>query len=179
MPLHVLICISVTKIQTWNFLLFSLFSFFCVSFTMKPKVSKKLSWTWTTLLCISCFFLGAIFTSRFWLFLLSFWVCLLAFQSLNRICIFRLRPSSSDSGNQLILQHRRDQKVNIVSEDYGHEKVFFLKLKNFIGIFQFQMYISSIKISHFIIFEQNKSHEKDVMEEVLKTHKAIEWVKLL
>ncbi|VVA92120.1 unnamed protein product [Arabis nemorensis] len=84
---------------------------------MKPKVSKRLSWTWTTLLSITCFFLGAIFT-------------------------YRLRPPSSDSGSQLILQNRRDQKVNIVSEDYGHEKT--------------------------------KSQEKDVMEEVLKTHKAIE-----
>ncbi|KFK44305.1 hypothetical protein AALP_AA1G240600 [Arabis alpina] len=84
---------------------------------MKPKVSKRLSLTWTTLLCISCFFLGAIVTSR-------------------------LRLSSSDSGNQLIVQHRRDQEVNLVSEDYDHEK--------------------------------KKSQEKYVMDEVLKTHKAIE-----
>ncbi|XP_010459924.1 PREDICTED: probable beta-1,3-galactosyltransferase 5 [Camelina sativa] len=81
------------------------------------KVSKKLTLTWVPLLCISCFFLGAIFTSR-------------------------LRSGSSESGSQLILQHRRDQELKIVSEDYAHEK--------------------------------KKSQEKDVMEEVLKTHKAIE-----
>ncbi|KAL0699004.1 hypothetical protein Bca4012_055126 [Brassica carinata] len=82
---------------------------------MKTKVSKRLSLTWVSLLCISCFFLGAMFTSRF------------------RV---------SDSGSQLILQHRRDQEVNVVTEEYAHEK--------------------------------KKSQEKDVMQEVLKTHKAIE-----
>ncbi|KAH0878208.1 hypothetical protein HID58_065602 [Brassica napus] len=62
---------------------------------MKHKASKRLSLTWVSLLCISCFFLGVTFTSRF-------------------------------RG----------------SDDYGHEK--------------------------------EKSHEKDVTEEVLKIHKAIE-----
>ncbi|CAN8312889.1 unnamed protein product [Cochlearia groenlandica] len=84
---------------------------------MKPKVSKKLTLTWVPLLCISCFFLGAMFTSR-------------------------MRWSPSDSGSQLVLKHRRDQELKIVSEDYAHEK--------------------------------KKSQEKDVMEEVMKTHKAIE-----
>ncbi|KAG2303545.1 hypothetical protein Bca4012_062289 [Brassica carinata] len=79
---------------------------------MKPKASKRLSLTWVSLLCISCFFLGVTFTSRF---------------------------RGSDSGSQLILKHRRH---NEVTDDYGHEK--------------------------------EKSHEKDVAEEVLKTHKAIE-----
>ncbi|CAF2046336.1 hypothetical protein HID58_035048 [Brassica napus] len=62
---------------------------------MKHKASKRLSLTWVSLLCISCFFLGVTFTSRF-----------------------------------------------RVSDDYGREK--------------------------------EKSHEKDVTEEVLKIHKAIE-----
>ncbi|CAN6880756.1 unnamed protein product [Brassica oleracea] len=62
---------------------------------MKHKASKRLSLTWVSLLCISCFFLGVTFTSRF-------------------------------RG----------------SDDYGHEK--------------------------------EKSHEKDVTEEFLKIHKAIE-----
>ncbi|ESQ34593.1 hypothetical protein EUTSA_v10009382mg [Eutrema salsugineum] len=83
----------------------------------KQKISKRLTLTWVPLLCISCFFLGAIFTSRF-------------------------RGPSSDSGGQLFLQHRRDQELKIASKDYAHEK--------------------------------KKSQEKDVMEEVLKTHKAIE-----
>ncbi|KAG7655144.1 hypothetical protein ISN44_As01g022450 [Arabidopsis suecica] len=81
------------------------------------KVSKRLTMTWVPLLCISCFFLGAIFTSK-------------------------LRSASSDSGSQLILQHRRDQELKIVTQDYAHEK--------------------------------KKSQDNDVMEEVLKTHKAIE-----
>ncbi|CAH8332804.1 unnamed protein product [Eruca vesicaria subsp. sativa] len=62
---------------------------------MKPKASKRLSLTWVSLLCICCFFLGVTFTSRF---------------------------RGSDSGSQLILKHRRDQEVNVVTDDYGHEK---------------------------------------------------------
>ncbi|KAH0864316.1 hypothetical protein HID58_081527 [Brassica napus] len=81
---------------------------------MKTKISKRLSLTWVSLLCISCFFLGAMFNSRF---------------------------RGSDSGSQLML-HRRDQEVNVVTEEYAHEK--------------------------------KKSQEKDVIQEVLKTHKAIE-----
>ncbi|KAJ0257582.1 beta-1,3-galactosyltransferase 5 [Hirschfeldia incana] len=82
---------------------------------MKPKASKRLSLTWVSLLCISCFFLGVTFTSRF---------------------------RGSDSGSQLIFKHRRDQEVNVLTDDYGHEK--------------------------------EKSHEKGLTEEVLKTHKEIE-----
>ncbi|KAJ0247670.1 beta-1,3-galactosyltransferase 5 [Hirschfeldia incana] len=82
---------------------------------MKTKVSNRLSLTWVSLLCISCFFLGAMFTSRF---------------------------RGSDSGSQLILQHRREQGVNVVTEEYDHEK--------------------------------KTTQEKDVIQEVLKTHKAIE-----
>ncbi|KAJ4916374.1 hypothetical protein Rs2_01924 [Raphanus sativus] len=73
---------------------------------MKPKASKRLSLTWVSLLCISCFFLGVTFTSRF---------------------------RGSDSGSQHILKHQHD----------------FSKM-------------------------QEKLHEKDVTEEALKTHKAIE-----
>ncbi|KAJ4889619.1 hypothetical protein Rs2_29367 [Raphanus sativus] len=61
---------------------------------MKPKMSKRLSLTWVSLL-ISCFFLGAIFTSRLLL---------------------------SDSGSQSILQHRRDQEVNVVTDLNTHDK---------------------------------------------------------
>ncbi|KAJ4879630.1 hypothetical protein Rs2_36684 [Raphanus sativus] len=82
---------------------------------MKTKVSSRLSLTWVSLLCISCFFVGAMFTSRF---------------------------RGSDSGSQLILKHRRDQEVSVATEEYAHEK--------------------------------KKSQEKDVIQEVLKTHKAIE-----
>ncbi|KAF8086470.1 hypothetical protein N665_0624s0011 [Sinapis alba] len=82
---------------------------------MKPKASKRLSLTWVSLLCISCFFLGVTFTSRF---------------------------RGSDSGSQLILKHRRDQEVTVLTDDYGHER--------------------------------KKSQEKNVIEELLKTHKAIE-----
>ncbi|XP_033130850.1 probable beta-1,3-galactosyltransferase 5 isoform X3 [Brassica rapa] len=82
---------------------------------MKPNVLKKLSLTWVSLLCISCFFLGAIFTSR-----------------------LRL----SDSGSQFILQHRRDQEVNVITKLHAHEK--------------------------------KKSKEKHVIENVLRTHKAID-----
>lgn len=56
--------------------------------------------------------------------------------------MFTSRFRGSDSGSQLILQHRRDQEVNVVTEEYAHEK--------------------------------KKSQEKDVIQEVLKTHKAIE-----
>nr|VDD43254.1 unnamed protein product [Brassica oleracea] len=79
---------------------------------MKHKASKRLSLTWVSLLCISCFFLGVTFTSRFLNIQLLF--------SFYFVCIFRFRGS----------------------DDYGHEK--------------------------------EKSHEKDVTEEVLKIHKAIE-----
>ncbi|CAN6873790.1 unnamed protein product [Brassica oleracea] len=82
---------------------------------MKPNVLKRLSLTWVSLLCISCFFLGAIFTSR-----------------------LRL----SDSGSQFILQHRRDQEVNVITKLHAHEK--------------------------------KKSQEKHVIENVLRTHKAID-----
>ncbi|EOA34055.1 hypothetical protein CARUB_v10021555mg [Capsella rubella] len=65
---------------------------------MKHRVSKRvISLKWVPFLCISFFALGAIFTSRSW-------------------------EPSSDSGSQLISQHRRDQELQIVSDDCAHNK---------------------------------------------------------
>ncbi|XP_010471978.1 PREDICTED: beta-1,3-galactosyltransferase 7 isoform X2 [Camelina sativa] len=85
---------------------------------MKHKVSKRvISLKWVPFLCISFYALGAIFTSRSW-------------------------EPSSDSGSQLISQHRRDHELQIVSDDCAH----------------------NIK---------KATQEKDVINEVLRTHEAI------
>ncbi|XP_010428866.1 PREDICTED: beta-1,3-galactosyltransferase 7-like isoform X2 [Camelina sativa] len=85
---------------------------------MKHKVSKRvISLKWVPFLCISFFALGAIFTSRSW-------------------------EPSSDSGSQLISQHRRDHELQIVSDDCAHHN-------------------------------KKATEEKDVINEVLRTHEAI------
>ncbi|KAJ0241477.1 Beta-1,3-galactosyltransferase 7 [Hirschfeldia incana] len=65
---------------------------------MKHKVPRRvISLKWVPFICISFFFLGAIFTSRSW-------------------------EPSSDSGSQLISQRHRDHELQIVSDDCAHKK---------------------------------------------------------
>ncbi|KAJ9146360.1 hypothetical protein P3X46_028638 [Hevea brasiliensis] len=83
---------------------------------MKSRGTAKVSVKWIPILCVFCFALGILFSNRTW--------------------------DPLESNGQLMAQRRREQELQVVSEDSTAQK----KL----------------------------SHDKDVMDEVLKTHEAIQ-----
>lgn len=84
---------------------------------MKSRNSGKVSVKWIPIFSISFFFIGMLFTNRFWV--------------------------PPESGGQLISQHRREQELQIISEDCTTKK-------------------------------KSGEQDKDVMDEVYKTHEAIQ-----
>ncbi|OMO84875.1 Glycosyl transferase, family 31 [Corchorus olitorius] len=64
---------------------------------MKQRSPKKMSLKWVPLLCISCFTLGILFSNRLWV--------------------------PPESNGQIISQHRREQELQVVSEDCNTKKV--------------------------------------------------------
>ncbi|KAJ8551237.1 hypothetical protein K7X08_000607 [Anisodus acutangulus] len=84
---------------------------------MKSRHSVKVSVKWIPIFSIAFFFIGMLFSNRLW--------------------------SPSESGSQLIAQHRRDQELQVVSEDCNEKK-------------------------------KKQGQDKDVMQEVYKTHEAIQ-----
>ncbi|XP_073288142.1 beta-1,3-galactosyltransferase 7-like isoform X2 [Primulina huaijiensis] len=86
--------------------------------SMKGKSTGKVSAEWIPIFSICFFFFGMLFTNKFWVPL--------------------------QSNNQLITQHRRDQELQVVSEDGT--------TKN----------------------KKTEDQDKDVMNEVYRTHKAIQ-----
>ncbi|XP_047983473.1 beta-1,3-galactosyltransferase 7-like isoform X2 [Salvia hispanica] len=84
---------------------------------MKSKTAK-VSLKWIPIFSISFFFIGMLFTNKFW--------------------------GSLESNNQLITQQRRDQELQIVSEDCNTKK------------------------------KKEEDKDNDVMKEVYKTHEAIQ-----
>ncbi|XP_060198142.1 beta-1,3-galactosyltransferase 7 isoform X1 [Lycium barbarum] len=84
---------------------------------MKSRHSVKVSVKWIPIFSIAFFFIGMLFSNRLW--------------------------SASESGSQLIAQHRRDQELQVVSEDCNDKK-------------------------------KKQGQDKDVMQEVYKTHEAIQ-----
>lgn len=85
---------------------------------MKSRNSGKVSAKWVPIFSIAFFFLGMLFTNRFW--------------------------TPPESGSQLISQHRREQELQIISEDCTAKK------------------------------KKSVEQDKDVMQEVFKTHEAIQ-----
>ncbi|KAL3504050.1 hypothetical protein ACH5RR_033891 [Cinchona calisaya] len=85
---------------------------------MKSRNSGKVSVKWIPIFSIAFFFIGMLFTNRLWVL-----------------------PESS---NQLIAQHRREQELQIISEDCATKK------------------------------KKSGEQDKDVMDEVYKTHEAIQ-----
>ncbi|KAJ8541671.1 hypothetical protein K7X08_002487 [Anisodus acutangulus] len=84
---------------------------------MKSRHSVKVSVKWIPIFSIAFFFIGMLFSNRLW--------------------------SPSESGSQLIAQHKRDQELQLVSEDCNEKK-------------------------------KKQGQDKDVMQEVYKTHEAIQ-----
>ncbi|GFP87606.1 beta-1 3-galactosyltransferase 7 [Phtheirospermum japonicum] len=85
---------------------------------MKSKSNAKVSVTWIPIFSICFFFIGMIFTNKLW--------------------------GPLESNNMLITQQRRDQELQIVSENCNTKK------------------------------KKAKDQDKDVMKEVYKTHEAIQ-----
>lgn len=85
---------------------------------MKSRNSGKVSVKWIPIFSIAFFFMGMLFTNRLWVL--------------------------PESGSQLISQHRREQELQIVSEDCTTKK------------------------------KKSGEQDKDVMDEVYKTHEAIQ-----
>ncbi|XP_031098698.1 beta-1,3-galactosyltransferase 7-like isoform X1 [Ipomoea triloba] len=83
---------------------------------MRNRHNAKVSAKWIPLFSIAFFFLGMLYTNRLW--------------------------GPPESTNQLIAQHRRDQELQVISEDCTTKK--------------------------------KPGQEKDVMQEVYKTHEAIQ-----
>ncbi|KAH0713572.1 beta-1,3-galactosyltransferase 7 isoform X1 [Solanum tuberosum] len=84
---------------------------------MKNRHTIKVSVKWIPIFSIAFFFIGMLFSNRWW--------------------------SPTESGSQLIAQHRRDQELQVVSEDCNSKK-------------------------------KKQGQDKDVMQEVYKTHEAIQ-----
>ncbi|KAM3238473.1 beta-1,3-galactosyltransferase 7 isoform X1 [Capsicum annuum] len=99
---------------------------------MKNRHSVKVSIKWIPIFSIAFFFIGMLFSNRWW--------------------------SPTESGSQLIAQHRRDQELQVVSEDCNSKK---------------KVSVDS-KSNLFSSPNQKQGHEKDVMHEVYKTHEAIQ-----
>ncbi|PHT50072.1 Beta-1,3-galactosyltransferase 7 [Capsicum baccatum] len=99
---------------------------------MKNRHSVKVSIKWIPIFSIAFFFIGMLFSNRWW--------------------------SPTESGSQLIAQHRRDQELQVVSEDCNSKKKVSVDSKSHL----------------FSSPNQKQGHEKDVMHEVYKTHEAIQ-----
>lgn len=99
---------------------------------MKNRHAVKVSVKWIPIFSIAFFFIGMLFSNRWW--------------------------SPTESGSQLIAQHRRDQELQVVSEDCNSNK---------------KVSVDS-KANLFSAPYQKQGQDKDVMQEVYKTHEAIQ-----
>lgn len=99
---------------------------------MKSRNSGKVSAKWVPIFSIAFFFIGMLFTNRFFnlFFLFSFELCVFLFDLVEfwfigfggwsfHFCRFWTPP---ETGNQLISQHRREQELQIISEDCTAKK---------------------------------------------------------
>ncbi|XP_047983472.1 beta-1,3-galactosyltransferase 7-like isoform X1 [Salvia hispanica] len=107
---------------------------------MKSKTAK-VSLKWIPIFSISFFFIGMLFTNKY-VFANFPFQGFLRFSS-NGFCVCRFW-GSLESNNQLITQQRRDQELQIVSEDCNTKK------------------------------KKEEDKDNDVMKEVYKTHEAIQ-----
>lgn len=80
-----------------------------------------------------------------------------------------------ESNGQLISTRRQEQELQIVSEDCATKKVM-------IWILGLLFYVKEAKFvakdGSFVGFMQKLGQEKDVMNEIYKTHESIQWVEL-
>lgn len=94
---------------------------------MKSRNSGKVSAKWVPIFSIAFFFIGMLFTNRFFnLFFFHYsYLIWLNFDSLDLevdLSIFCRFWTPPETGNQLISQHRREQELQIISEDCTAKK---------------------------------------------------------